>query len=399
MKNVASPQALEISLLGPVEICVGGVTCESRLQTKVLALLGYLAAERGPHAREHLIDLFWPDTDPITARSNLRVALYRLRQSLTDNGFLRCERDSIMLDPAACRADITDFLTPPAAQAGAVELERHLALYRGIFLAGTNLESCIDFADWLALKRETCLTQALVLADRLIALYQDGKQYAKALHFAKRRLELAPWSEEGHRKNMELLALDGQQGAALAQYENCRKALGRELGVTPNAQTDALYQSIRKGDLAADFPRNPAGGIPAANHRPLHILVVDDHHLLRTGLRFTLGELAPAVTVLESASCEAALSMDSPAQGLDLILLDMKFPGMSGLDSLPLFHERFPETPVVIFSSDMEADLVRASRVNGASGYISKDLEAGAVVSSIRQVLEGRQVFPAGVAC
>lgn len=397
-----SPQNLSISLLGHPEIRVDGVAIEDKFQTKVLALLVYLAAERRPHSREQLIDLFWPDVEPETGRSNLRVTLYRLRQNLGDERYLRSTRESLLLDPDECRVDAIEFLHPYSQAASPAQLESRLALYRGEFFGGGTLDGCPDFSDWLANKREVYHAYALTLADKVIARHEENGDFASALRHAGRRLELAPWGEEGHRKTMELLARDGQSGAALAQYEICKKVLVKELGASPDRKTTELFERIKAGKLTPEVAkRRPfsflgqTAGTPL--RRPLNVLIVDDHLLFRAGLTMMLDEFGPDVTVFEAASCEDALALPEPQPGFDIIMLDLKFPGMSGLDGLLLFRNRFPSVPVVLFSSDEEATVIQASRERGAKGYLSKGMDAEGIVKGLEQVLSGGEAFPFGL--
>src|SRR5690606_903092 len=84
----------------------------------------------------------------------------------------------------------------------------------------------------------------------LVAQHKGRGDYRRAVQHASRWVELEPWDEAGHRQLMELLALDGQRAAALAQYQACRRALAEELGVEPSAETTALYERLRAGHLA-----------------------------------------------------------------------------------------------------------------------------------------------------
>ena len=77
------------------------------------------------------------------------------------------------------------------------------------------------------------------------------------MRHAWRQVELDPWREEAHLQVMRLLALDGQRGASLAQYEACRRLLRDELGVEPSAETTELYEAIRKGELVARTMEQP----------------------------------------------------------------------------------------------------------------------------------------------
>lgn len=401
LKTPSSPN-LAISLLGHPEIRLDGVSIREKFQTKVLALLAYLAAEQRPHAREHLIDLFWPGVEAETARSNLRVMLYRLRQALSDDRYLRTARESLALDAEACWVDLGEFFRPLGLEDSPAQLESRLALYRGWFFEGAELENCPGFSDWLALKREAGHRQALAVLDRLIAFYEQGGEFGRALCHAGRRLELEPWSEAGHRKTMALLAQDGQPDAALAQYQSCRNILAKELGSVPEPQTEELYRRIKAGKLAPEVARpRPFSFLgqsaSVALNRPLNVLIVDDHLLFRAGLSLMLNEFGPDVTVFEAASCEEALALAEPQAGFDIILLDLKFPGMSGLEGLLRFRKRHPAVPVVLFSSDEETSVIEASRQRGARGYLSKGMGAAAIVDAIEQVLSGGLAFPFGL--
>lgn len=397
-----SPSNLTINLLGHAEIRLDGASIKEKFQNKVLALLVYLATERPPQTREHLIELFWSDIEPELARSNLRVALYRLRQSLGDDRYLHTTRESLFLDTDGYRLDVAEFLSPLAPEISCEQLESRMALYRGAFFDGVGFENCPDFSDWLTLKREACHRQALALLDKLIAFYEKSGDLGKALSHADHRLELEPWSEDSHRKMMALLAQDGQQGAALEQYASCRKILEKELGAVPAAQTTELFGRIKAGKLAPEvakpYPFSFLGqNACEALNQPLNVLIVDDHLLFRAGLCLMLNEIGPDVTVFEAASCEEALTLQEPERGFNIILLDLKFPGMSGLDGLALFRNRHPAAPVVVFSGDEETSVIQASRQRGAWGYISKSMDAQTIVAAIEQVLSGEVYFPFGL--
>ena len=93
--------------------------------------------------------------------------------------------------------------------------------------------------------------------------YHEGRgDHERVIHYAQRQAELEPWSERAHRQWMRALALSGQRGAALAQYETCRRILEEELGVEPEAETKALYQRIRDGTEAPAARPVPPQSLP-----------------------------------------------------------------------------------------------------------------------------------------
>jgi DNA-binding SARP family transcriptional activator len=107
------------------------------------------------------------------------------------------------------------------------------------------VNGCADYELWLVGERERWrqrVEQALV---QLASHYGRQGSFDQTLSVAQRLLALAPWREETHRQVMRLLAAGGQRGAALAQYQDCCRALENELGVTPAAETVTLYEQIR----------------------------------------------------------------------------------------------------------------------------------------------------------
>src|SRR6266446_2432427 len=102
---------IQLKLLGPAEAALDGRPIVFRTK-KALALLVYLAVDPGPHSRERLADLLWPDTDVVDARASLRTALNYVRQALgTQNDrVLVATRDTLGLLPGSIGLDV-DALT------------------------------------------------------------------------------------------------------------------------------------------------------------------------------------------------------------------------------------------------------------------------------------------------
>ena len=115
-----------------------------------------------------------------------------------------------------------------------------------------------------------------------------------------------------------------------------------------------------------------------SNQEPATILLIDDHPMLRTGVK-QLISMAPDITVVGEASngeqgIELAESLDP-----DLILLDLNMPGMNGLETLDKLREKSLSGRIVVFSvSNHEEDVVTALK-RGADGYLLKDMEPKAL--------------------
>jgi WD40 repeat protein/DNA-binding SARP family transcriptional activator len=263
---------LSISLFGTLQIKLGAQPVSDFKSDKVRALLAYLAVEADrPHRREALAALLWPEMPDRSARGNLRDALANLRQVVGDREatppYLLIERNTIQFDASSdqwldvarfCELVEADRADQPAHQ----QLAEAIDLYRGSFLEGFSLRDSPAFDDWSLLTRERLRRQALLALSRLATHHEGQGDYEQACDHARRQVELEPWDEEAHRHLMQLLALDGQRGAALLQYENCRQSLAEELGVEPAAETTSLFEQIRDGTLAVP------GAVPAAEVLP-----------------------------------------------------------------------------------------------------------------------------------
>lgn len=279
---------LTLSLLGPLQAQLDAQPLAGLSYDKVRALLCYLAVETGPHNRDALCELLWPDQPAAAARRSLRVALTTLRHALGDQAapvpFLLATRDSLQANPASDialdTATFAELLRQTAEHqhnAGALcaecaeRLRSSMELYRGEFLAGLAVRASAAFDEWVTLQRERLHRQALDALAQLLAYHEATGEDEQARQYAWRTLGLEAWDEAAHRCLMRVLAHKGQRSAALAQYERCRKVLADELGVEPSDETTALYEQIRSGTLArADVQAAPAtngdsgAGSPAA---------------------------------------------------------------------------------------------------------------------------------------
>ena len=221
---------------------------------RVQNLLAYLVLEaKQAHARATLAALFWPDEPETAAKQNLRQALYQLRQLLGEGNaaetqphpFLLITRDTVQFNPAsAYTLDVAAFQTHLAQQ----QLAAAVAFYQGDLLPSLSSDSPA-FEEWLLLQRENLHMQVLTALTQLTTQALAQTDYAQAQHFARRQLMLEPWREAAHRQLMLALARSGDRSAALTQYEICRRVLQAELAVEPEAETQALVEEIRKGDL------------------------------------------------------------------------------------------------------------------------------------------------------
>ena len=129
----------------------------------------------------------------------------------------------------------------------------------------------------------------------------------------------------------------------------------------------------------------------------LRILVADDHEVVRKGLVNVLSETLKPIKIDEAINGQEAVSKVLKSE-YDLVVLDLKMPGKSGLDVLKEIKQRRPKLPVLILSMLPEEQFaVRAIRA-GASGYLTKECAGDELVLAIRKALKGERYISGSLA-
>jgi DNA-binding SARP family transcriptional activator len=229
--------------------------------------------------------------------------------SLLPHSFV-ASRDSVGLEPDRFDLDLDSFQAS-STQASPQSLAAAAALYRDEFMAGVSLDGCPEFEMWLVAERERWHQRIVGVLDRLCEYWTLRGEYAQAMPFAMRLLEIAPWREESHCLMMQLLARRGERSAALQQYETARRVLRQELGVEPSMATRALYQQIRD-DAFASTRRPP--------RRTLRPRALSSFKERRIGPQGGL-ELEDAEMLLDSSLARFQQSGDWYGLGFSLIVL------------------------------------------------------------------------------
>jgi predicted ATPase/DNA-binding SARP family transcriptional activator len=263
-------ERIKITLFGGLSVRQGDRIITRFKSQKIGALLAYLAYHLRPmHAREVLIDLFWPESTLEAGRNSLSVALSSLRHQLEPPGtpasaIIRADRFSVGLNPAAVTTDVAEFeaVIKAAAKAGSTTeqiqfLTQAADLYQGRLLPGF-------YEEWITAEQERLAGLFFDASDRLIAHLEAAGDMAAAMQYARRAIALDPLREEAHGSLMRLLAAADQPGAALRQYREMERLLEEELGVEPSASLRALARRIEKeSGLTAPPVLPPAAVIPA----------------------------------------------------------------------------------------------------------------------------------------
>lgn len=120
----------------------------------------------------------------------------------------------------------------------------------------------------------------------------------------------------------------------------------------------------------------------------IRILIADDHAMVRGGLKQIVATTADIQVVGEATQGEEVLALLRQTQ-LDLLLLDMTMPGLSGVELIRRVHQEAPAVPILVLSMHNEAQVVTRAVKAGASGYVTKDSEPEILLQAIRKVAGG----------
>jgi DNA-binding NarL/FixJ family response regulator len=121
----------------------------------------------------------------------------------------------------------------------------------------------------------------------------------------------------------------------------------------------------------------------------MKILVIDDHALVREGLRQVLKGLDENVEVLQASTCTQGFALTQEHHDLDLVLLDYHLPDMTGLVALAVFGREHPELPVLMLSGSANMRIMQQVLQAGAAGFITKSGVSDELLHAVRTVLNG----------
>ena len=134
---------------------------------------------------------------------------------------------------------------------------------------------------------------------------------------------------------------------------------------------------------------------------PIHIILVEDNPEYREVIKIALEDESDLEISHEFGTSEIALRSlqeDHLPNRTDVVLLDLRLPGMDGLEALPWFKQYAPEAKVIILTqSEQEADVLKAIE-QGASGYLLKSSSAAQITEGIRTVIQGGAALDTSIA-
>ncbi len=130
---------------------------------------------------------------------------------------------------------------------------------------------------------------------------------------------------------------------------------------------------------------------------PHHLLIADDHPLFRGALREAVLGLFERVVVAEAGTFEEVAELLERDRDIELVLLDLRMPGVRGFSGLMYLRAQFPELPIVVVSANDDPAVIRRCMEFGASGFIPKTLGVEALRLAIGRVIAGEVWTPPDV--
>ena len=131
--------------------------------------------------------------------------------------------------------------------------------------------------------------------------------------------------------------------------------------------------------------------------RPIRVMIVDDHGMVRFGLKGYLQSTQGITVVAEAANAEEALKLLETVK-VDVVLMDLALPKMSGIEATRLIVQRHPDTFVLVLTSFLDDDHLLPAIKAGAKGYLLKDVDPSDLVHAIQATYQGQMVLHPHVA-
>lgn len=127
------------------------------------------------------------------------------------------------------------------------------------------------------------------------------------------------------------------------------------------------------------------------------VIIVDDHPLFRAALKQALSGAFKGIELDEAGTLDAVTARLDRDSDVDLVLLDLKMPGVQGLSGLMFLRAQYPAVPIAIVSASDEPHIIRRALDLGASGFIPKSLAVEEMRRAVAAILEGGVWAPEGV--
>jgi DNA-binding SARP family transcriptional activator len=250
----AQRDVLEVKVFGDFDIVYNNLKLQKWPGQKAYSLLAFLLIhyKKSIH-KEELMDKFWPEATPSSARNSLNVAIHSIRKCLETfsptTEIVRYKRDAYFINPELkINLDTDQFIAlwkegrahqPTNLDKCIYCYEKAIALYNGDFMESIHYEA------WPEMERESLKETYLAMLSKLSQYYFDKQALQHCIALSKLMLEKDQCLEDVHRRLMECYVKQGVIDKAVRQYELCKKVLRRELETKPSESTEVLFREIR----------------------------------------------------------------------------------------------------------------------------------------------------------
>lgn len=129
--------------------------------------------------------------------------------------------------------------------------------------------------------------------------------------------------------------------------------------------------------------------MPVTSHDTYRFVIADDHPLFRGALREAVGGLFDRMEIAEAGSFEEVVGLLEHGGEVDVILLDLRMPGVRGFSGLMYLRAQYPSVPVIIVSANDDPTAIRRCMQFGASGFIPKTLGTEEMRTAIARIING----------
>lgn len=259
---------LRISLLDKIYIEKDGQAFTDFNSDQLLGLLGFLLVERAyEHSRESLIEMFWPDAPETSARNQLRISLFRIKQAFQDvldgEAFVIGSNRVTQVNPncnpwvdvyqfqSVVERYQDEFFNAGSLSASAIyELDEALKLYKGEFLLDIKIET-ERFNNWLFYKREQYRQYASWANNRLLEFHEGNRNFERCLQYTRFGLIQDPWNEKLHQQHLRFLMSCNRTEQAFDHYRRLNQVFVKERGIELSEETIRLGQAIKEGSQSS----------------------------------------------------------------------------------------------------------------------------------------------------
>jgi DNA-binding NarL/FixJ family response regulator len=125
----------------------------------------------------------------------------------------------------------------------------------------------------------------------------------------------------------------------------------------------------------------------------LTLLTIDDHEIVCLGIAHLLTDYFPKSTIFTASNISNALTIFD-REKVDIVILDLSMPGINDLTGLVALRKRQPQTSIIVFSANEDADKILASIEAGAAGYVTKQQGNTQLIQAINKIFEGEVYIP-----